>query len=125
MAESSIEWVDGALVTIDQRALPQELRELRITTVDDLIDAIKSLAIRGAPAIGVSGAFGVVLAALAATTDGVVNTEQVEAESARVADARPTAVNLAWGVQQAWRSCRRAYRPCSTRLWRCWPRTAG
>ncbi|MRH90642.1 S-methyl-5-thioribose-1-phosphate isomerase [Nocardia sp. SYP-A9097] len=101
MAESSIEWVDGALVTIDQRALPQQLRELRITTVDDLIDAIKSLAIRGAPAIGVSGAFGVVLAALAATTDGVVNTELVEAESARVADARPTAVNLAWGVKRA------------------------
>ncbi|WP_327139505.1 S-methyl-5-thioribose-1-phosphate isomerase [Nocardia sp. NBC_01327] len=101
MDESSIAWVDGALVTIDQRALPQQLRELRITTVDDLIDAIKSLAIRGAPAIGVSGAFGVVLAALAATTDGVVNTGQVEAESARVADARPTAVNLAWGVKRA------------------------
>ncbi|MFB7723568.1 S-methyl-5-thioribose-1-phosphate isomerase [Nocardia sp. NPDC056100] len=101
MATSSIEWVDGALVTIDQRALPQELRELRITTVDDLIDAIKSLAIRGAPAIGVSGAFGVVIAAQAATVDGVVNTELVEAESARIADARPTAVNLAWGVKRA------------------------
>ncbi|MCU1646910.1 MAG: mtnA [Nocardia sp.] len=101
MDESSIAWVEGALVTIDQRALPRELRELRITTVDDLIDAIKSLAIRGAPAIGVSGAFGVVLAALAATTDGVVNAAQVESESARVANARPTAVNLAWGVKRA------------------------
>ncbi|WP_405137360.1 S-methyl-5-thioribose-1-phosphate isomerase [Nocardia sp. NBC_01388] len=101
MDESSIAWVDGALVTIDQRALPQQLRELRITTVDDLIDAITSLAIRGAPAIGVSGAFGVVLAALAATTDGVVNTAQVQSESARVANARPTAVNLAWGVKRA------------------------
>ncbi|MFE6857069.1 S-methyl-5-thioribose-1-phosphate isomerase [Nocardia sp. NPDC057668] len=101
MDESSIAWVDGALVTIDQRALPQELRELRITTVDDLIDAIKSLAIRGAPAIGVSGAFGVVIAALAATADGVVDTARVEAEAARIADARPTAVNLAWGVKRA------------------------
>lgn len=101
MDESSIAWDDGALVTIDQRALPQELRELRITTVDDLIEAIKSLAIRGAPAIGVSGAFGVVLAALAATTDGVVDVARVRAEAARIADARPTAVNLAWGVKRA------------------------
>ncbi|QLY28214.1 S-methyl-5-thioribose-1-phosphate isomerase [Nocardia huaxiensis] len=100
MDESSIAWDDGALVTIDQRLLPHELRELRITTVDQVIDAIQSLAIRGAPAIGVSGAFGVVIAALAATVDGVVDTEQVRAEAARIADARPTAVNLAWGVRR-------------------------
>ncbi|WP_405495217.1 S-methyl-5-thioribose-1-phosphate isomerase [Nocardia sp. NBC_00511] len=100
MDQSSIAWVDGALVTIDQRALPHELRELRITTVDEVIDAIKSLAVRGAPAIGVAGAFGVVIAALAATADGVVDIAQVRAEAARIADARPTAVNLAWGVQR-------------------------
>ncbi|HZE14414.1 MAG TPA: bifunctional S-methyl-5-thioribose-1-phosphate isomerase/methylthioribulose 1-phosphate dehydratase, partial [Mycobacterium sp.] len=96
-AESSIAWADGALVVIDQRALPHELRELRITTVDEIIDAIKTLAIRGAPAIGVSGAFGVVLAAFAHAGD----TEKVTLEAARIASARPTAVNLAWGVQRA------------------------
>ncbi|MFC9993990.1 S-methyl-5-thioribose-1-phosphate isomerase [Nocardia sp. NPDC127526] len=101
MDQSSIEWVDGALVTIDQRVLPQELRQLRITTVDELIEAIQSLAIRGAPAIGVSGAFGVVIAALAHTTDGVVDAAAVASEATRIADARPTAVNLAWGVQRA------------------------
>ncbi|MFJ9368995.1 S-methyl-5-thioribose-1-phosphate isomerase [Nocardia sp. NPDC101769] len=100
MDQSSIAWADGALVTIDQRALPHEMRELRITTVDEVIDAIKTLAVRGAPAIGVCGAFGVVIAARAATTDGVVDTGRVEAEAARIADARPTAVNLAWGVQR-------------------------
>ncbi|MEC3917536.1 S-methyl-5-thioribose-1-phosphate isomerase [Nocardia sp. CDC160] len=100
MDQSSIAWADGALVTIDQRALPHELRELRITTVDEVIDAIKTLAVRGAPAIGVCGAFGVVIAAQAATADGVVDTTRVEAEAARIADARPTAVNLAWGVQR-------------------------
>ncbi|MFE3187679.1 S-methyl-5-thioribose-1-phosphate isomerase [Nocardia sp. NPDC059240] len=100
MDQSSIAWADGVLVTIDQRALPHELRELRITTVDEVIDAIKTLAVRGAPAIGVCGAFGVVIAARAATTDGVVDTALVEAEAARIADARPTAVNLAWGVQR-------------------------
>jgi methylthioribose-1-phosphate isomerase len=96
-AESSIAWDGNALVTIDQRALPHELRRLRITTVDEVIDAIKTLAIRGAPAIGVSGAFGVVLAALAHPGD----IEKVELEAARIASARPTAVNLVWGVQRA------------------------
>ncbi|WAJ43583.1 S-methyl-5-thioribose-1-phosphate isomerase [Mycobacterium sp. Aquia_216] len=95
--ESSIAWSDGALVVIDQRALPHELRTLRITTVDDVIDAIKTLAIRGAPAIGVSGAFGVVLAAYAHPGDY----EKVELEATRIASARPTAVNLAWGVRRA------------------------
>ena len=55
VAESSIAWDDGALLAIDQRALPHELRWLRITAVDDIIDAIKTLAIRGAPALGVAG----------------------------------------------------------------------
>jgi methylthioribose-1-phosphate isomerase len=96
-AESSIAWADGALVVIDQRALPHELRQLRISTVDEVIEAIKTLAIRGAPAIGVSGAFGVVLAAQAYPGDR----EKVELEAARIASARPTAVNLAWGVQRA------------------------
>ncbi|WP_019926259.1 bifunctional S-methyl-5-thioribose-1-phosphate isomerase/methylthioribulose 1-phosphate dehydratase [Nocardia sp. BMG111209] len=97
MSEVSIAWVDGALETIDQRALPQQLRPLRITTVDQVIDAIQTLAIRGAPAIGVSGAFGVVIAARAFPDDPA----RVRAEAARIASARPTAVNLAWGVQRA------------------------
>lgn len=96
-AQSSIAWTDGALVVIDQRALPRELRHVRIATVDELIEAIKTLAIRGAPAIGVSGAFGVVLAALAHPVDAA----KVELEAARIVSARPTAVNLAWGVQRA------------------------
>ncbi|WP_280377250.1 S-methyl-5-thioribose-1-phosphate isomerase [Nocardia wallacei] len=96
MGESSVRWVDGAVVTIDQRALPGAVRELRITTVDEVIDAISTLAVRGAPAIGVTGAFGVALAALAHPGD----TAKVTAEAARIAAARPTAVNLAWGVRR-------------------------
>src|SRR3984885_16037163 len=96
VSESSITWDDGALLTIDQRLLPRELRWLRITTVDEVIDAIQTLAIRGAPALGVAGAFGVALAAYAHTGD----TEKVTLEAARIASARPTAVNLAWGVQR-------------------------
>src|SRR5271156_1746966 len=96
VAESSITWADGALLAIDQRLLPHELRWLRITTVDELIDAIKTLAIRGAPALGVAGAFGV---ALAAYTH--VDADTTTSEAARIASARPTAVNLAWGVRRA------------------------
>ncbi|MEU6559728.1 S-methyl-5-thioribose-1-phosphate isomerase [Nocardia nova] len=97
MGDSSITWVDGAVVTIDQRALPHELRELWLTTVDEIIDAITTLAVRGAPAIGVSGAFGVALAARAHPGDPA----RVEAEAARIEAARPTAVNLSWGVRRA------------------------
>jgi methylthioribose-1-phosphate isomerase len=97
VAESSITWADGALLAIDQRLLPRELRWLRIATVDELIEAIKTLAIRGAPALGVAGAFGVALAAYTHIDD----TDTTMSEAARIASARPTAVNLAWGVRRA------------------------
>ncbi len=100
MNNRSLIWDDGALVTIDQRELPHEVRELRLTTVEQVIDAIKTLAIRGAPAIGIAGAFGVVIATAAHTTDGVVDVAGAEADAARIADARPTAVNLAWAVRR-------------------------
>ncbi|WP_406281523.1 S-methyl-5-thioribose-1-phosphate isomerase [Nocardia sp. NBC_00881] len=100
MDDSSLIWDNGALVTIDQRGLPHEARELRLHTVDQVIDAIKVLAIRGAPAIGIAGAFGVVIATAAHTADGVVDEQAVHAEANRIAAARPTAVNLAWAVER-------------------------
>jgi methylthioribose-1-phosphate isomerase len=96
-AETTIGWADGAVLAIDQRLLPHELRWLQIACVDDLIDAIKTLAIRGAPALGVAGAFGVALAAYAHVGDD----EKAASEAQRIASARPTAVNLAWGVRRA------------------------
>lgn len=93
----TLDWLDGALVAIDQRVLPHELRQLRLTTVDEVIEAIKTLAIRGAPALGVAGGFGVALAAVAQGGDA----DRVRREAERIAVARPTAVNLAWGVERA------------------------
>lgn len=84
----TIDWVDGAIELIDQTLLPDSVTMLRITTVDDLIEAIQRLAVRGAPALGVAGAFGAVLA----RGDGDA--------IARLRAARPTAVNLAGGVDQ-------------------------
>ncbi|MFF3222884.1 S-methyl-5-thioribose-1-phosphate isomerase [Nocardia suismassiliense] len=100
MDDSSLSWDDGALVTIDQRGLPHEVRELRLDTVDSVIDAIRVLAIRGAPAIGIAGAFGVVIATAAHTVDGMVDEARVHDDADRIAAARPTAVNLAWAVQR-------------------------
>lgn len=89
----TIQWRDGVVRMIDQRRLPEELVFLECRTVDELCDAIATLAIRGAPALGVAGAMGVALAS--------VTGEPVEQAAAQIAATRPTAVNLAWGVQQA------------------------
>lgn len=89
----TVAWVDGAVELIDQTALPHELRVLRCTTVDEIVDAIRRLAVRGAPAIGVAGAYGVVLAAMA--NDPTTHPDAFAADVVRLRDARPTAVNLA------------------------------
>jgi methylthioribose-1-phosphate isomerase len=96
---ASLAWSDGAVSVVDQRALPHETRWLRLETVDELVDAIRSLAVRGAPAIGLAGALGVALSAHRHTTpDGSTDEAAVRADAERIAEARPTAVNLAWAV---------------------------
>lgn len=91
----TIEWRRGAVRLVDQRALPGRLRFVRCTTVDELCGAITTLAVRGAPALGAAGAYGV---ALAARTEP--DRRAVRAAARRLASARPTAVNLAWGVER-------------------------
>jgi len=94
---------DGAVVVIDQRRLPARLVYLRLTTYPAVIAAIKTLAVRGAPAIGVAGAFALVLAADAAAAAGLTGPawSAVLAEAgAAIAAARPTAVNLSWAVDR-------------------------
>lgn len=93
----TIDWVGGAIELIDQTRLPDELAVLRITDLDTLVDAIRRLAVRGAPALGVAGALGVAL--LAASRPG--DRSAIEAGAARLRAARPTAVNLGWGVDRA------------------------
>jgi methylthioribose-1-phosphate isomerase len=93
----TFEWVDDALVTVDQRLLPGERRTLRLATVADLVDAVRGLAVRGAPALGIVGAFGVALSARLHPD----HPARVKADAERIATARPTAVNLRWGVARA------------------------
>jgi methylthioribose-1-phosphate isomerase len=89
----TIEWADGAVRLIDQRRLPGELAFLECRSVGELCEAIKSLAIRGAPALGAAGAMGVALAS--------EHGEPLEDAARRLKATRPTAVNLAWGVDRA------------------------
>jgi S-methyl-5-thioribose-1-phosphate isomerase len=88
-----IGWRDGHITAIDQTALPHRLSILTIATVDALIDAIVRLAVRGAPLLGVAGALGVALAVRQAEREGW-DAGRLDAEVKRIADARPTAVNL-------------------------------
>jgi methylthioribose-1-phosphate isomerase len=86
-------WRDGQIEALDQTALPHLVRTLRISTVDQLVQAITSLAIRGAPVLGAAGALGVALAVRQGRSEGW-DRLRLEAEVERIAAARPTAVNL-------------------------------
>jgi methylthioribose-1-phosphate isomerase len=96
----TIDWRDGRVVIVDQTQLPAALRTLELTSVDELVDAIARLAVRGAPALGAAGALGVVLAVEQAERECWDN-ERLMAQLARLRAARPTAVNLAWGIDRA------------------------
>ncbi len=95
----TIEWCGDHVRLIDQTLLPGELKYVKIRDVNTMIDAIRRLVVRGAPAIGVAGAFGVVLAAHQIRQSGA-DIEQIHVDALRLAEARPTAVNLRWGVQR-------------------------
>lgn len=93
----TIEWVDGEVRLIDQTLLPHKEEVLSITDPYDMVDAIRRLAVRGAPAIGVAGAYGV---ALAAARYGS-NRDDFDRAVQALRTARPTAVNLARMVDRA------------------------
>jgi methylthioribose-1-phosphate isomerase len=83
---------DDAVVVLDQRRLPDELSELRCHDAAELAEAIRTLAVRGAPAIGVAAAYGMALAAMTG--------EDVAGAYETLAASRPTAVNLRWALDE-------------------------
>ncbi|GAA3449824.1 S-methyl-5-thioribose-1-phosphate isomerase [Dactylosporangium matsuzakiense] len=91
----TIDWIDGAVVLVDQTRLPGEEVYLRLDTVAELVEAIQRLRVRGAPAIGVAGALGVALAA-----KQYADPAELAAAVHLLETARPTAVNLARGVRR-------------------------
>lgn len=98
----AVEWVETPepmIRLLDQTALPGRESHLDITTVDALVAAIQTLAVRGAPALGAAGALGVVVAMHQASREDW-DQDRLQSEVDRIRLARPTAVNLAWGVDQ-------------------------
>lgn len=95
----AIEWDAGKIILLDQTSLPSVERYLEIRTISELVGAIQRLVVRGAPALGVAGAFGVVIALDEARASDWSNGKLDEAIDS-LKGARPTAVNLAWGVNQ-------------------------
>lgn len=91
-----------ALHLLDQRLLPTQQADFVCTETDHVIEALKVMVVRGAPAIGVTAAFGCVLALAQCMREGVSQGWQTRlaSELERIGEARPTAVNLRWAVEQ-------------------------
>lgn len=95
----AIEWVDGQIKLLDQRALPQACNYLLIDNLPAAARAIRDMVVRGAPAIGITAAYAVVLAARERyRTDPRRWRERIAPDLELLAQARPTAVNLRWAV---------------------------
>jgi methylthioribose-1-phosphate isomerase len=105
MIIKTLKWVggvDGHLEIIDQRKLPGEYKIARFTSVKQLYDAIKTLAVRGAPAIGVAGAYGAVLSlqSVSANASMKQSLAVLKQDCKYLASSRPTAVNLRWAIDR-------------------------
>jgi len=97
----TVEWKNNKVIMIDQTKLPNQLVFVEYDDYNQVADAIRNLVVRGAPAIGVSGAFGLALAALQSNSETKENliTDLQKAKQI-LFETRPTAVNLAWGLEQ-------------------------
>ncbi|WP_416965016.1 S-methyl-5-thioribose-1-phosphate isomerase [Streptomyces sp. Agncl-13] len=95
----AVDWTGSGLALIDQTLLPHRNETVDVHDVDTLVDAIQRLVVRGAPAIGAAGAYGVAIALIEGERKGWTEAE-VRAAVARVREARPTAVNLMAGVDR-------------------------
>jgi methylthioribose-1-phosphate isomerase len=92
-------WEPGAVCLIDQTRLPHVRAVVRCATVAEVVAAIRSMVVRGAPAIGVTAAYGMALAAISSTADDTAGLLDELAQAKATLDAaRPTAVNLGWAT---------------------------
>jgi len=91
----ALNWEEGRLLLLDQRQLPARTAWIRCETPDQVAQAIASLVVRGAPAIGVAAAWGMALAAAASPRE-----DALHRAAALLEGARPTAVNLSWAVRR-------------------------
>jgi len=100
MPVPTITWENDALRLIDQTLLPEEYKFIDCTDVNTVAEAIVSLRVRGAPAIGVAAAYGVVVAAQEAIAQNADFDSHVAASIKTLSETRPTAVNLFWALER-------------------------
>ena len=106
----TIEWTGEALVLLDQTKLPKETAYLHCETPEEVEAAILSLAVRGAPAIGVAGAYGAVLAAKCLAKKEVPSYVKALKEALmKLGATRPTAINLGWAIKEQMQVVDRVY----------------
>jgi methylthioribose-1-phosphate isomerase len=95
-----VQWAQGAVRLLDQRLLPEETVYLTLTTPQDVWEAIRELKVRGAPAIGIAAAYGVVLGVRDYAGDAAGLAAEVRRHAEHLATSRPTAVNLFWALDR-------------------------
>lgn len=101
------------ILAVDQRLLPHKEQLLSLRNAEDVADAIRTLAVRGAPCIGICAAYGVYISALRRAEAGCEPLlSAVRADAGQIASARPTAVNLPWAVRRMLR-CAERVQPCT------------
>ena len=94
-----VRWRNGVLEAVDSTLLPARLRYVRIRNLNEACAAIKSMKVRGAPLIGVVGAYGLVLATRKIKTDSQKEAlQQLRKSADQIVQTRPTGVNLKWAV---------------------------
>ena len=113
----TVEWKDNKVVMIDQTKLPNKLEYVTYSDYNEVANAINTLIVRGAPVIGVSGAFGLALAALqskATTKDDLL--KDLEDARKTLFETRPTAVNLKWGLDKIMQVAKNGNTPDQIRI---------
>ena len=101
MMLKTVEWKNNSVIMIDQTKLPNTLEYVIYTDYNQVANAIRTLVIRGAPAIGISGAFGLALAVLQSNaTEKKELIDYLEKAKNILFETRPTAVNLVWGLEK-------------------------
>jgi methylthioribose-1-phosphate isomerase len=104
----AVEWADGVLMILDQTRLPHQEVVIEARTVEEVTAAIRTLAVRGAPLLGIAAAYGMALAARAPARTAMRTLRELERAATALVGSRPTAVNIAWAVDRVLRSARAA-----------------
>ncbi|MFW5796046.1 MAG: S-methyl-5-thioribose-1-phosphate isomerase, partial [Alkalispirochaeta sp.] len=113
----SIEWIDGKLLLLDQTKLPVDVIVEEQTSVEQVWDSIKQLKVRGAPAIGVTGAYGLYVAMRDKTSlAGDEFLKEMQKQADYLDSSRPTAVNLSWALKRVVRAVRESGAESGTEL---------